>query len=149
VPAGPGDQQQAHIVAVHHAEVVLLIIDMETENVAVISNASGHVVERQLRHDLLQHVWWSGRVRLLIGLPEPQRVPVRIADLEHPHLDPVDLLQLGWMTAPGGDRGVHHRDVVGLEEQDGRSSRPCLKRVVSGPVVGAELNPGRSAHGFN
>ena len=60
---------------------MLLVVDAEAEDVAVVLHGGGHIVTWQLRHDAAHHAAGTVRRLLMVGLPEPEDVAVWIADL--------------------------------------------------------------------
>jgi hypothetical protein len=42
---GAGDEQYGYAIAVHHAEVVLLVVDFESKGVAVVCDRGGYIGE--------------------------------------------------------------------------------------------------------
>src|ERR1700683_3256172 len=116
-----GNEQDGNRIALQHAEAVLLIVDPKAQHIAVVSNGSRHVIERQLGQRLAQPVrlrsapaW--GDLFLMEGLPKPEHIPVRITDFKHPHLDPVDLLNFARSASASTDGGALGGNVVGLKE---------------------------------
>ena len=72
------NEQHGDVIAIHHTEVVLCVINLETENVAIMRDAGGNIVERQYRQGLPQARFWMHCIVLMVGLPKPKRVAVGI-----------------------------------------------------------------------
>jgi hypothetical protein len=50
-----GDEEHADRVAIQDTDVVLGVVDAKAEHVPVVRDSCRDVVQRQLRHDLLEH----------------------------------------------------------------------------------------------
>jgi hypothetical protein len=82
---------------------------------------------------------------LSVTKPLPNHsVSVRIADLDHPHLDPVDVLRDGYL-APRAADVVRRRDVIGLEEQDAGALSAVFGSAVPNDARRSEDELGRLA----